>query len=151
MPFVPDHFAAPVALHGEWCRLRPLSVTDNESDFAAWHSSIDHIRSTPGYGDDQPWPTLEYTRAQNHADLARHEADFAARRGFTYTVLCTATGDVIGCVYIYTPRDPEVFDADVKSWVRADHAARDGDLFRLVSAWLADQWPFTKVSYADRP
>jgi hypothetical protein len=148
--FVPDHFAAPVALDGGWCRLRPLSVTDNESDFAAWHSSIEHIRATPGYG-DQSWPTLEYTRAQNHEDLARHEADFAARRGFTYTVLCTTTGDVIGCVYIYTPRDPEVSDADVKSWVRADHAARDGDLFRLVSAWLSEHWPFTRVSYAARP
>jgi hypothetical protein len=149
VPFVPDHFAAPVSLDGGWCRLRPLSVTDNEADFAAWHSSIEHIRSTPGYPDGD-WPALEYTRPQNQRDLAKHEADFAARRGFTYTVLCTATGDVIGCVYIYPPKDPAVSDADVQSWVRVDHAARDGDLFRLVSAWLAEHWPFTRVSYASR-
>jgi hypothetical protein len=36
----------------------------------------------------------------NLRDLERHARDFADRRGFTYSVLATDTGDVIGCVYI---------------------------------------------------
>jgi hypothetical protein len=40
----------------------------------------------------------------NLRDLERHAQDFAERRGFTYTVLSTSTGEVIGCVYIYPPR-----------------------------------------------
>ena len=43
MPFVPDDFVVPTELLGGWCRLRPLAVSDNERDFAAWHSSVDHI------------------------------------------------------------------------------------------------------------
>ena len=42
--------------------------------------------------------------ADNLRDLRRHAQDFAERRGFTYTVLSTGTGEVIGCVYIYPPR-----------------------------------------------
>jgi len=37
----------------------------------------------------------------NGDDLAAHAEDFAAGRGFTYSVL-NADEDVIGCVYIYT-------------------------------------------------
>jgi hypothetical protein len=60
-------------------------------------------------------------------------------------------GQVIGCLYIYPPpdTDPEA-DANVRSWVSADHRERDVDLYRAVVAWLADAWPFTNVSYAAR-
>ena len=34
--------------------------------------------------------------AENLRDLERHAQDFAERRGFTYTVLSTGTGEVIG-------------------------------------------------------
>ena len=57
--------------------------------------------------------------------------------------------DVIGCVYIYPARD-ERFDADVRSWVRADVAELDPELHAAVSRWLARDWPFTAVDYADR-
>ncbi len=150
MAFVDDDFVVPLALDGGWCRLRPLSVDDNAGDFAAWHGSIDHIRATPGFG-GRPWPLHEYTLEQNHADLAEHEVDFAERRGFTYTVL-DPDDEVIGCLYIYPAVDgaPGGTDASVRSWVRADHASRDVDLYRLVTLWLAEDWPFTAVDYATR-
>ncbi len=48
-------------------------------------SSIEHIRATPGF------PTVAgraaMTLEENRADLERHARDFAARSGFTYTVL----------------------------------------------------------------
>ena len=67
-------------------------------------------------------------------------ADFAARKGFTFTVLDPADRDVIGCVYLYPPeREGDVI---VQSWVRADRAELDEPLADAVAAWLADEWPW---------
>jgi hypothetical protein len=76
---------------------------------------------------------------------------FADRRGFTYTVL-GPDDEVIGCLYIYPPldTDPPGTDANVRSWVRADHVDRDLDLYRAVVAWLSGAWPFTSAVYATR-
>ena len=54
-PFVPDGFDPPTELVAERFRLEPLGPQHNASDLAAWTSSIDHIRSTPGYPDGN-WP-----------------------------------------------------------------------------------------------
>ena len=84
---------------------------------------------------------------ENRADLERHARDFAQRSGFTYTVLDPSDRDVIGCVYIYPDKDG-ADDAVVQSWVRATHADSDGELRELVAGWLAEAWPFERVSYA---
>jgi hypothetical protein len=91
----------------------------------------------------------------NLRDLERHARDFAARRGFTYTVLSAGTDDVIGCVYIYPPsgQGPDGTGgrrAAVRSWVRADRAALDPVLHDAVLAWLERDWPFDSVEYAPR-
>lgn len=127
----------------------PLGPEHNEADHAAWSSSIEHIRATPGFvGHD--WPPVEgMSLEENLSDLERHADDFAQRTGFTYTVLAPDRDDVIGCVYIYPSRD-ERFDADVRSWVRADRAELDAELYAVVSRWLADDWPFEAVDYAGR-
>ncbi|HEX4082007.1 MAG TPA: hypothetical protein VHX40_03500, partial [Acidimicrobiales bacterium] len=75
--------------------------------------------------------------------------DFANRTGFTYTVLDPGSGEVIGCVYLY-PSHRDGYDADVRSWVRADRAALDRPLYDVISAWLAEQWPFSRPDYAKR-
>jgi len=146
-PLVPDDFAVPGGLRTEVFALEPLRVRHNELDYAAWTSSIEHIRRTPGYPDGS-WPK-PMSLEQNAADLARHERDFTNRAGFTYTVLDPATGDVIGCVYLYPP-ERDGYDADVRSWVRASRAELDKPLYELVSGWLADDWPFTNPEYAPR-
>jgi hypothetical protein len=56
---------------------------------------------------------------------------------------------VIGCVYIYPARDSDN-DARVRSWVRASRADLDAPLWRAVRAWLASDWPFGSVEYAQR-
>ena len=127
--------------------LEPLSVRHNERDYAAWISSIEHIRQTPGFPDGS-WPKL-MSSEENAADLARHERDFADRVGFTYTVLDPATADVIGCLYLYPP-ERDGYDVDVHSWVRADRAELDKPLHELVTGWLAQTWPFTNPDYAPR-
>jgi hypothetical protein len=144
--FVPDGFDPPRHLDHAQFRLRPLDVQHNERDYAAWTGSMQHIKATPGFiGESWPHPmTLE----ANRDDLARHASDFAARRGFTFTVL-DAQDDVIGCVYIYPGRDAD-HDARVTSWVRASHAQLDRVLHDAVALWLTAAWPFERVDYAPR-
>ena len=146
-PFVPAGFVPPAGLDHAAFRLRPLGPEHNASDYAAWTTSIDHIRRTPGWqGLEWPHPM---TLDENLGDLVRHAGDFAARTGFTYTVLQPGADVVIGCVYIYPAADP-AFDARCRSWVRADVAPLDALLYRVVGAWLADAWPFRRVDYAAR-
>jgi RimJ/RimL family protein N-acetyltransferase len=145
VPFVPDDFRPPTRLATERFVLEPLAPEHNEDDHEAWSSSIEHIRATPGF-EGGSWPH-EMTRAENRRDLERHAQDFAARTGFTYTVLDPRTGGVIGCVYIYPDKDGDR-DAVVRSWVRASCAELDLPLRQTVSRWLEQAWPFERVAYA---
>jgi hypothetical protein len=145
--FVPTVFDPPTALATDEFRLEPLGPQHNMADHAAWTSSIDHIRSTPGYaGGDWP-PIAGMTLEQNLSDLRRHADDFVRRTGFTFTVLDPDDDDVIGCVYLYPSRS-EDSDVTVRSWVRADRAHLDVPLADAVARWLATDWPWRRV---DRP
>jgi RimJ/RimL family protein N-acetyltransferase len=146
-PFVPPEFVAPRELATPRFVLEPLGARHNERDYAAWTSSSEHIHATPGFNESE-WPH-EMTLAENRADLERHERDFAARTGFTYTVLDPGDGDVIGCLYIYPLTDVPA-GAHVTSWVRADRAELDVPLAEAVAAWLAEAWPFERVLYLGR-
>lgn len=147
--FVPDDFAVPSELVTPHFRLEPLGPQHNVADHAAWTTSIEHIRTTPGFPDGS-WPPVDgMTLEANLADLERHAKDFARRRGFTYTVLDPASGDVIGCLYIYPARSSD-HDAIVQSWVRADRAHLDAPLYEAVSTWLSTHWPFKTITYHPR-
>jgi hypothetical protein len=146
-PFVPSGFVVPLARATEQFRLEPLGPQHNDSDYDAWSSSLEHIHRTPGW-ETSTWPD-DRSIEDNLRDLQRHADDFANRVGFTYTVLDPATGDVIGCLYIY-PDKSEPHVARVLSWVRASRAELDVPLWRAVSDWLADEWPFERVVYAGR-
>ena len=126
-------------------RLEPLGPEHNKRDHEAWMSSIAHIRATPGFPNGN-WPS-EMSLEKNLADLERHARDFAARTGFTYSVL---DGDeVVGCVYVY-PIDDSEHDVEVRSWVRASRAELDVELWETVSTWLAEAWPFQHPRYEPR-
>jgi RimJ/RimL family protein N-acetyltransferase len=145
--FVPPEFDVPLGLETSEFVLRPLGPEHNEPDYDAWTSSQEHIHATPGW-EHSKWPR-EMTRDENRADLQRHANDFRNRTGFTYTVLDPASGDVIGCVYIY-PVPESDDDARALSWVRKTHAHLDTPLRRAVSDWLESDWPFASVEYAPR-
>lgn len=150
-PFVPTDFVVPRELVGPGFRLAPLGPEHNAADHAAWSGSMEHIRATPGFA-GRPWPHV-MSASQNLADLEQHAADFAARTGFTYTVLPTDRPDaqeVLGCVYIYPPQNGDAGAASIRSWVRADHADLDTVLYAAVRDWLAHDWPFESVDYAPR-
>ena len=146
---MPEGFAPHTSLVADRFRLEPLGPQHNEADHAAWTSSIEHIRTTPGYPDGS-WPPPDGMSLEaNLADLRRHAADFAARRGFTFTVLDPADGDVIGCVYLYPTKSPD-HDVTVQSWVRADRADLDVPFADAVAAWLAADWPWERVDRCGR-
>ena len=141
--FVPARFEAPRSLEGDGFQLEPLGPEPNAADLAAWSSSIDHIRSTPGYPDGSWPPVGGMSPEANHADLTRHAADFEARKGFTFTVLEPGSRDVIGCVYLYPTSSPH-HDVEVQSWVRADRAELDEPLAHAVAVWLEADWPWER-------
>jgi hypothetical protein len=146
-PFVPPGFEPPAGLVHDRFVLEPLGPQHNDSDYAAWTSSMQHIHATPGFT-ESTWPH-EMTLDENRADLERHERDFAGRTGFTYTVLDPDQRDVVGCLYIYPLKDGP--GAHVTSWVRADRAELDEPLAGAVAAWLETAWPFDRVVYLGRP
>lgn len=148
-PFVPDRFDPPTSLAADGFRLEPLGERHNRADHAAWTSSIAHIRSTPGYPDGS-WPPQEGMSLEDNArDLRRHEADFAAGTGFTFTVLDPHESDVLGCVYLYPP-EREGYDVTVQSWVRADRVELDTVLAEAVAAWLDVDWPWQRPDRCGR-
>lgn len=148
-PFVPADFEPPTSLVTDRFRLEPLGPEHNERDHAAWTSSIEHLRSTPGFVDGR-WPPVEgMSLEENLGDLTRHADDFVRRQGFTFTVLDPADDDVIGCVYLY-PAKADEWDVTVLSWVRADHAELDGPVADAVAAWLATDWPWERVDRRGR-
>ncbi|QFU87071.1 GNAT family N-acetyltransferase [Amycolatopsis sp. YIM 10] len=147
--FVPAGFEAPTSFVTERFRLEPLGPQHNPADHAAWMSSIEHIRATPGYPDGN-WPPLDgMTLDENLADLRRHADDFARRAGFTFTALDPGDNDVIGCVYLYPPDSAE-WDVTVQSWVRADRSHLDAPLADAVARWLATDWPWERVDRCGR-
>ncbi len=145
MPFVPADFDVPLAFDGPGFHLEPLGPLHNERDHEAWMSSIDHIRATPGM-EERDWPA-PMTLEENMADMEMHATHFADRAGFTYSIL--DHDDVIGCVYIYPAEDGD--GARVSSWVRASRAEMDPIVWRALSVWLDEQWPFRNIAYAARP
>lgn len=147
-PIVSPDFDVPSGRESDLFLLEPLGPEHNVSDLAAWSSSIEHIRRTPGFA-GRDWPQRPLTLEENEADLVAHAADYKARIGFTYTVLDPLTRMVIGCVYIYPPRRPG-YDVDVCSWVTAERAELDKTLYRLVASWIVEAWPFTAPDYAPR-
>ncbi|MFR9780558.1 GNAT family N-acetyltransferase, partial [Micromonospora sp. MS34] len=148
---VPDDFPVPRHLVTALFRLEPLRPQHNTADQAAWTSSIEHIRATPGFQDRSWPPPAGMSLAENLADLERHAEDLSRRTGFTYTVIETASGEVIGCVYIY-PSHSDDHVTDVRSWVRADRAELDTPLYEAVTAWLSADWPLgtSTISLARR-
>jgi hypothetical protein len=142
--FVPADFDPPTRFTAGGFHLEPLGPEHNERDYAAWTSSIEHIRRSPGFPDGN-WPH-EMSLEENRADLERHARHFVGRAGFTFTVLDRGD-DVVGCVYVYPARDG-VHDASVQSWVRESEAEHDDALRQAIADWLiSDSWPFQRPLY----
>ena len=146
-PLVPQSFEVPDAYAWSEFHLEPLGEKHNDRDHVAWMSSIDHIRSSPGFDSpESDWPAA-MTLEANLEDLVGHAKDFEERRGFTYSIL--DGDDVIGCIYIY-PARRSGHDAEVSSWVRESRAELDVAVWEALSTWIDEAWPFSNPYYAAR-
>ena len=84
---MPEDFDPPRELELPQFHLVPLGAEHNESDHAAWTSSIAHIRATPGF-ESSRWPPVEGMSLEaNRRDLDKHARDFAERSGFAGPLL----------------------------------------------------------------
>ncbi|MCZ7532352.1 MAG: N-acetyltransferase [Acidimicrobiia bacterium] len=144
--FVPPSFEIPRSYAWAGLHLEPLGEEHNDRDYEAWMSSIDHIRSTPGFSaQEKPsWP-VTMTLESNLKDLVRHARDFEERKGFTYSIL--DGDDVIGCIYIYPDRGAD-HDAAISSWVTESRADIDTTVREVLSTWIDTAWPFSNPYYA---
>ncbi len=143
----------PAHLRGDGFRLEPLGPQHSVRDYAAWMSSIEHIRATPGFTPEQwggdSWP-FEMPAEANLADLTKHAEEFERGDAFAYTVLDAATDDVIGCVYV-DPDDTGASDAMCRCWVRVSHANLDAALVAALRSWFVEpEWPFAHVRFPGR-
>jgi hypothetical protein len=144
-PIVADTYQVPEVVVLADFRLELLGPRHNEPDHAAWMSSIEHIRSTPGFDGD--WPPVDgMTLAQNLADLESHAERSARRVDFAYSVIDVPSGQVIGCVY-FKPSPSAENEVEALSWVCATRADLDEPLTVAVGEWLQQAWPFELVRY----
>ena len=139
MSFLPDDFVVPMPPPHSDFVFEVLGPEHNESDLAAWSTSFDQIRSSPGW-ENSAWPARVYSPEENLADLLEHRDHHERRLDFAWTVLDPGTRAVIGCVYLKPPPadgDPAI----AKSWVRADRANLDEVLRAHLSPWWEAAWP----------
>jgi hypothetical protein len=153
MTFYPGDAPVPVELRTDEFLLRPLRATDVELD----HEAVMATQETLRRGSGGRWPRPDFTLEENLADLQGHEADFRARRGFTYTVMHPTEPRCLGCVYAYPPDAKDLGgahngEAVVWFWVRPDGVASDLDRRLLVALipWLRDDFAFSRVLYRAR-
>lgn len=134
----------------DW-HLAPLGPEHNESDYAAWMGSFDHVAATPGFTAadwvGEGWP-VRMSIDDNLSDLVGHRREFDNREAYAYTVLDHA-GQVIGCVYV-DPDRTGTADAQVRSWVVVALAALDATLAATVDRWLHEEWGMVTVRWPGR-
>ena len=148
MRLVPANFVPPIPVTTDRFRLALLGPEYNESDYAAWTSSMGFIRNLPGWGTPS-WPA-PMTIEENLRDCQSHLARSSSGSDFAYTVLLSDRDEVIGCVYFKPTRPPRHGAVHVRSWVTAEHADLDKPLYEVVEQWLAEEWPWSVVEYTPR-
>ena len=155
--FVPDDFQVPLGYVWPRGALVPLSGALAAADFAAVSSSAERIRHV--FGPTNGWPAAAVTQDENLADICRHEAEFAARLGFTYGILDRDSHAYIGCLYIKRIKSrrsvdhrKRVFDAQVFFWLGEawQTEVRDAETYRQLDAWLTTAWPFHRHAWPGR-
>jgi hypothetical protein len=129
--------------------LRPIRAADVSIDYPAVMGSRERLWAK--YGETWGWPPASMSYEADEQDLARHEAEIAARETFNYAVLDQDETELFGCVYVDPPeeRSPPGTDA-VSSWWVVDKAA-GGALERalddFVPGWLSETWGFEAVHF----
>lgn len=118
----------------------PLTAELVDLDYAAYLASPDVIR----VHSDGRWPVDGFTREQDAAQTARHEADHQARTSFTFLLLDPTRSTALGCLYL-NPLRADDRTPRVTFWIRQDRQDTDlpYDVVQAVDSWLDNDWPTT--------
>ena len=148
-PFVAADFEPPLFVDADEFVLKPLGPELVEVDYAAYMSSIEHIRST--FSTSGTWPHENISMADAMVDMENEQRRFEARESFAYAVLTPDEQIELGCIYVY-PSSKKGFDAVIRLWVTKDQfdAGFDSTLYRWTTMWIEDAWPFSAAAYPGR-
>jgi hypothetical protein len=134
--------------------VRPLRAADVDRDYDAVMASAPELRRWSA----SDWPSEGFTRAENLADLERHERDHAERQAFTYTIVDPSGARCLGCVYLVPVWDAAApvcagwgCSACVGFWVRSSELARglEGHVFEALVRWFETAWSFDGVLFTN--
>ncbi|MCB0887759.1 MAG: hypothetical protein KDB41_13500 [Propionibacteriaceae bacterium] len=145
MTWIPDEFEPPSRVDlPTGHHLRPIRESDVDIDYPAVMGSQGRLWAK--YGEAWGWPPASMTREEDREDLARHEAEIAAKETFNYAVFPEGEGRLLGCVYLDPPDDDCPPGTDVlTSWWVVD-AEAGGELQQALEEflprWLRDEWGF---------
>jgi RimJ/RimL family protein N-acetyltransferase len=152
-PLHPLGAPAPEGLRTSRVLLRPLLAADVDRDYDAVMSDPPALRRWA----QSDWPGDDFTRAENLADLQRHEQEHRDGVAFTYTVLTPDGLRCLGCVYL-TPVFLEAADlcrganhpVQVGFWVRSSEWSSELDrhLLGALREWLRTSWAFDAMVMA---
>lgn len=160
MTFTDPDVPVPGGLRTAEFVLRPLTAADAVADWEAVMETAAELRGWEQTG----WPADDFTADENRDDLRGLEERHAAHRAFTFTVLDAATGECIGCVYLFptsarflaaatvTPVADGAWtevDGVVYYWVRASRAGDGSDrvLLSALRRWLREDWDFSQPAF----
>ena len=148
-PFVAADFDPPLFVDAGEFVLKPLGPELVEVDYAAYMSSIEHIRST--FSTSGTWPHEDISMTDAMVDMQNEERRFKTRESFAYAVLTKDEQTELGCVYVY-PSKKKGFDAVIRLWVtKAEFdAGFDSILYHWTTSWIEDAWPFSAAAYPGR-
>lgn len=117
-------------------KLKALSIDDLDRDFAAVIESAADIKAA---NPATSWPD-GLTKQKNLIDLAWHQREFEALRSFAW-VIENASGDYLGCLYIYPSIEGEN-SADVVWWWRTGAYSSKVSFREHLMTWLSiSEWP----------
>ena len=127
--------------------LRPIRASDVEIDYPAVMGSRERLFEK--YGAAWGWPPASMTIEQDRDDLARHEREIAGHESFNYAILNADESELLGCVYIDPPEEPEAHDALVSWWVVDQRVGSplEHKLDDLVPRWVTTTWPFNRPHF----
>lgn len=154
MTFYPENEQVPEYLQTEEFVILPLTPTHVELDYAALMSNKEMLRLWSG----SPWPSNDFTLAQNLADLEWHWSEHQERIAFTFTVLNHTEDRCLGCIYIKPmaeilahnetwqalaePVEAPAHNALIRFWTINN---LDSTLFPILQQWFTTDWAFSKI------
>ena len=148
--FVPADFDPPTSLATDQFHLEPLGPQHNAADHAAWMSSIEHIRSTPGYPDGN-WPprngmTLEENLSRPSPPRRRLRAAAPVSPSPSSTQATTTSSVASTCI----PQPPRSGTSRCSPGCGLTDRASTRPLADAVARWLATDWPWKRVDRCGR-